>query len=982
MFQSCLTTTLSGVSFVASFSLLASPTSAEIVPDASLPEPSRVTVDDNRFTIEGGTPAGTNLFHSFWEFSIPTGGEARFNNSADIENILTRVTGQQMSQLDGLLATQGNANLIFLNPNGIVFGENARLDIGGTFLASTGRSLSFADGSQWSTIADETPTLTVSVPVGLQLGDAPGTLVNRSLAADATGEPAGLTGVDLALVGGDVRFEGGQMRSPQRIQIASLGAGSRLTWDSTFGLQPPADLGGEVSFLAGATAVAPEIRSSSQNLTLSLGSQLLSPGNGRLDFNAGQQIEIREGSGIFSQNGSPITLETSQLFVLDGGQIASTTELPSGGDIRLDAQQITLAGNNQQAFSTILSQTTGSGDGGAIAIESDRFTLNGTAVLASLSTGTGRGGDVSVRATEGIQMSGLGFEAFNQFLGLLSSGLAQPGDFSSGVFAVTGDGGGGHVRLETSGDVQIREGAIVLLPVFGSGTGGDLTLEVGGSLDLVESGLLNATGLGSAGSSGQTTIQAERVLLRRGGAIAGLTLGNGNSGNIRILARDSFEAIDSVSNAVVPTGVFSNSLFGTGEAGDITIRTARFINQGGGLVVSNTGGVLTSGIVDRGGLGGDVTIEASELVRVVGVSSDGTVTSGPGTTTFGAFPAGNLTIIADRVEVGDGAIVSSGTVGTGNGGTLVVRANEMEVFGQSSVNGLPTVVVASSGRADFNVDATGNGGDLRIQVGELTVRDGAALDVRSFGTGNAGLLEITADRVTLEDRGSLNAATASGLGGNILLRSRHLFLYNHSTIATNAGQSDGGNITLDTQTLVALGNSDITANALEGRGGRVVVTAESIFGTQFRDRETPQSDITATSALGAEFSGVVEINTPDAESASGLVDLEVDTVDPSSEIVRGCAAEQNTFAITGRGGLAENPTEELRGGLEWSDMRDWRSLANVETASVSLPNAMALPLREATTWVVNANGEAALRVEGSHRPELGTEGCAGLDLAR
>lgn len=180
-----------------------SPVSAQIIPDATLgTENSRVTegVDINR--IDGGAARGANLFHSFQEFNVLDGQQVYFANPAGIENILSRVTGGNGSDILGTLGVLGNANLFLVNPNGILFGSNAQLDVAGSFVASTASSFQFPDGSEFSaTNPAAPPLLTVNVMPGVQWGASqPGaTITNRGSLA---------TGQDLTLFADKLDLQG------------------------------------------------------------------------------------------------------------------------------------------------------------------------------------------------------------------------------------------------------------------------------------------------------------------------------------------------------------------------------------------------------------------------------------------------------------------------------------------------------------------------------------------------------------------------------------------------------------------------------------------------------------------------------------------------------------------------------------------------------------------------------------------------------
>ncbi|MBW4475930.1 MAG: filamentous hemagglutinin N-terminal domain-containing protein [Tolypothrix brevis GSE-NOS-MK-07-07A] len=153
-----------------------------------------VNPNGNNFTILNGIEKGNNLFHSFGNFSVPTGSSARFDltNTPNISTIFSRVTGGNVSNIDGLIRTLNSNNavsLFLMNPAGIVFGQNAKLDIGGSFVGTTANSIKFADGTEFSAVnASGSPLLTMSVPIGLQMGSNPGAIEVQGVGHNLTAQ--------------------------------------------------------------------------------------------------------------------------------------------------------------------------------------------------------------------------------------------------------------------------------------------------------------------------------------------------------------------------------------------------------------------------------------------------------------------------------------------------------------------------------------------------------------------------------------------------------------------------------------------------------------------------------------------------------------------------------------------------------------------------------------------------------------------------
>ena len=199
---------------------------AQVIPDQTLPTPTSVIPVGNIFRVEAGTEIGSNLFHSFEEFSLPTGTAAIFTVSPSVETLLSRVTGSSLSNIDGLIQVGGSADFFLINPNGIVFGPNSSLDVGGSFVATTADRIEFGEGFFSARDTDSTALLSLKTPIGLQFGQSPGSITNFSRHVNAAGERVGLQvqpNQTLALLGGSIDIPGGQIVSPQsHIELGSL----------------------------------------------------------------------------------------------------------------------------------------------------------------------------------------------------------------------------------------------------------------------------------------------------------------------------------------------------------------------------------------------------------------------------------------------------------------------------------------------------------------------------------------------------------------------------------------------------------------------------------------------------------------------------------------------------------------------------------------------------------------------------------------
>jgi filamentous hemagglutinin family protein len=949
--------------YVCGFPTLAT---AQIVPDATLPIDSTVTSNDNTFTIEGGTAAGGNLFHSFREFSVPTGGTAFFNNLDTIQNIFTRVTGGSISNIDGILQANGNANLFLLNPNGIIFGPNASLNIGGSFLGTTADRINFSDGTSFSaTNPQTTPLLTISIPTSLQFGQNPGQIVDQSVALSAfenSGEgnqnPVGLEvlpGQTLALVGGDIALPGGILTAAGgRIELGSVGANSLVSL--TFN---------DSGFALGYAGV--------QNF---------------------QDIELSQGAAVDASG-------------------------EGGGTIQVQGRRVVLTED-----SGIISNTRGGQDGGTVFIQAVQLIAGGGGYVDTTTYGAGRGGNLSVIASDSVDLSGTNAD------GSLASGLFAQVDVEEGqTLAATGNAGDltiatGRLILRDGAQIAsntFSEGSGGRLSVTASESVEVIGRSVNGKSP---SALLTQAEPDSFGNAQDLTVSTRQLTLRDGGQISSSTRSVGSAGNVLIQAAESVElsggsqdgnsnfrpssvgAITTAQGAAGNLTIETEQLIiqdqatvaaltsGNGRGGNINIETGHLIAQNGGQVLATTQG---------SGQAGTLTVNARESVELAGTGING-FPSGLFTqstaleTNSEAGNADNLTVTTRQLTVRDGAAISADTFAGGRGGSLIVNASEsIEVTGTSGI--VPAEVsplVRPDGRLPSRLTAvtTGSGaaGSVTIITGLLRVRDGASVAVDGRDTGSAGNLEVTASDIRL-DRGTITAETRSGTEGNINLRaSNFLQMRNNSNITVTAtGDARGGNIKIDTRALIAGTNSDIKANAVNREAGRVEITApEGIFGARSRRATDPASnltsDITATSLGGPQLDGQVLLNTPDIDPTQGVVQLPKTIANPDA-IAQICPNQRQsrtdkTFTRIGRG-LPANPGETVNNGSTAVGLAD--AVAPVQqrtrTAPAQQVGAPNRPILSAQGWAINSKGEVIFTANPAtvtlQSPVQPTGGCYG-----
>ena len=591
---------------------------AQVTPDNTLETPSSVNSNN---VIQGGVKKGDNLFHSFQEFNVAAEQQVNFANPDGIQNIMSRVTGENPSEILGTLGVNGNANLFLLNPNGILFGENASLNLGGSFIASTASSINFNDGIEFSAANPQASSLlSISTPIGLQFGQNAGSIVNRSQAGSNIGfleKPAGLQvkpNKTLALVGHGIKLEQGNLAAFSEtekggsIEIGSVAKSAfvgivfteqkpSLTYED---VENFADITLENSIFNVSGAGAGEIKLQAKNIILD-GSTIES-----FSSKSGDSGDIIiDASKLFLQNTSAISLGT------DG-------KSNSGNLIANISDSIELS-----SISFLLSITFASGASGDIDLNTKNLILRNGGRISGSTFGNGNGGNININA-ERVEI-----------LGKIANSEVPSGESASGLFSETlgrelddsksglAVGKAGDIEINTE-SLTIRDGGrISVASVEDSlGQAGNIAINASDFIEISDLGSTILAESGSAESAGNLKLDTSRLTVQNGAEINVSALGSGAAGNLEIFA-DTLNLDRGTLTATTIVGNEGNITLNTGNI--FLDRQSRIITDAqsstGGNVAINTNNLVAFNNSDitanaQQGTGGKVTVDAEGVFGI------------------------------------------------------------------------------------------------------------------------------------------------------------------------------------------------------------------------------------------------------------------------------------------------------------------------------------------------------------------------------
>ena len=844
-------------------SLTATSAMGQITPDGSLP--TTVEQQGNVTEITGGGQAGNNLFHSFKDFSIPTGNEAFFNNALDIANILSRVTGGNISNIDGLIRANGTANLFLLNPAGIIFGNNARLDIGGSFLGSTGEGLLFEDGTEFSAVDSSAPILTINAPIGLNLRDTSGTIANTgNLSVDR----------DLTLASGNLDLRG-QLQAGDNLNLQALDTVTiRDSIDNPF----IAVAGNELSIQGDGTINISVLNNSDSGIfaggDLTLRSD--NPVSGDAYFESGGNFRIEQldgDGGDFISIDNPIvrsqgdvsfqSYEGASLHIFSGGTVEVS------GDINITGTDDTV-NSIRERVSYANNRRTIDIDGSSTPTLDIRAGVDDVGEVGVSRNTPGFNPNTSDDAT-GSQIN-IGGTIFNPGGTVFLTNQYQPNnDLAAGSITV---------------------GAIDTSNPFGNG--GEIAIDSRSSINI--SGEINTSSIANAQLTtvaGLQTFPQVTIESGRGGAIALIAADNITAGDFNTaseLSLDLTTEVDTIQEAN-SIGAVPQALVSSGGGGSIVLQAGNNINVGNinsnsaialdaDSVANDNFSIIASLLELDAGDGGEINFDADNNLTVGNIDSNLTVSDRVNSNTT---TTPNITLAVSDVDI----IIPQTTIGSG--GDITLTAGDR--INAGSLNSS----ISLTNNVDNTASITANNPNAATPERPSRAFSNVTIDYQNVTIGSGGTITFNADDA---NAGDLNTSLSvisdnTGFAEARVSNDASAVALSNNTININAIALNPGQITFNVNDTLNIGNLN---SASTNRG------TNNTDDVAFSDNENLQAFATAEST-GTNiifFDPFVEfaftqlsLNSPDVDNAKVVAELPPTEIPPVDFDT--CPVNQNDF---------------------------------------------------------------------------------------
>ncbi len=789
---------------------------AEIITDGSLGSASHIVGPDFIIDQSLGSRVGNNLFHSFKTFNINTRNgiveSATFTGSAEIKNIISRVTGGEASIINGLLRSEvGQANFYFLNPAGVFFGEYAKVNVPAAFHVSSANSLQFSDGSTFSATDLKNSTLGIAQPeaFGFLKGPSGSIIVEGSRLNFASQSHVSFIAGDIHLSGSDIApvlldSSASQIAliavGEDAMRIAIADDGALLTVDTP----PSGSLSMSMTEIntSGVESGRIDIYAGNANLTRSEINNHNTSDNkalGEITFYVAGDLQLNSASQIQSDayaNGDSgnINIHVSGLFELLSGSSLSSATFNTGnaGNISISAQTLSLNGHQADTLTRISSSAKSDSSGNAgdlILTITDRVELLDGALIDSNTLSSGQAGDVWIKADE-MLLNSLGSQwlngvssqagldsigdAGNVYLSIEHSlAIVNGSEINSGTY---GQGDAGDVAISSENLLIDGQGSQWFTGVSsqsssGSGSAGDVTITILSLLQLFDGGVINNDTFG-AGDAGDLVVNTTDLQMDGRGSKLYTRIASqankgssGHAGNIHLTASGLVD---------INNGAFiSSSTYGAGDAGNVVLHAENMLlNRQGGKFFTGVFSQANSEATAKAGL---VTVDISHSLAIlngaaissstrygdsqgVNVATDSLLIDGRGSDLFTGITsqassgsignAGAVDVIAKTIRLYNGASISSGTFSQGDAGRVLVHADNLLIDGQGS-----DIITGISSQA--NLGSSGNAQGISLDIKELIqVSNRGEISSATFGEGDAGDVSIQTKQLVIDGQGS------------------------------------------------------------------------------------------------------------------------------------------------------------------------------------------------------------------------------------